>query len=100
MIYTIEEITDRLSSVFEQNGVTKAVLFGSYAKGTATEESDVDIMIDTEPSVRGWDFYGIYEYVIEALGKEVDLVKSKLIKPEDKINTEVSRSGRVIYERN
>jgi predicted nucleotidyltransferase len=50
MVYTITEITDRLTPVFEQNGVTKAILFGSYAKGTATEESDVDIVVALNPT--------------------------------------------------
>jgi predicted nucleotidyltransferase len=99
MVYTINEITDRLTPVFEQNGVTKAILFGSYAKGTATEESDVDLVIETEPYVRGLKFYGILGNIMDALEKQVDLVSSTSIIPNGEVDLEVAQSGKVIYER-
>jgi len=37
-IYSSSELRSRLSPVFDQYGVKRAVLFGSYAKGTADEE--------------------------------------------------------------
>ena len=40
-IYDIAEIKRRLEPVFQVNGVKSAVLFGSYAKGDATENSDM-----------------------------------------------------------
>lgn len=46
MIYTIEQIKDKCRKVFEkQNFVKEAYLFGSYARGEATENSDIDFMI-------------------------------------------------------
>jgi len=46
MLYTIEEIQNKLYPVFENEGVISAILFGSYAKGDATEESDIDIELN------------------------------------------------------
>ena len=42
-IYSLSELKSILDPVFSEHGVRKAVLFGSYAKGTATEHSDVAI---------------------------------------------------------
>jgi predicted nucleotidyltransferase len=99
MVYNVEEITQRLVPVFEQNGITKAVLFGSYAKGTATDDSDIDIVIETQQKVIGIDFFGILEDVVVSLEKKVDLILRQSIKPNSKVDMEISQTGRVIYER-
>ena len=96
---TIEEITQKLKPVFEANGVTKAILFGSYANGTATEDSDLDIVVETEPHVRGWDFFGIIEDVRQCLEKEIDMIASRDIVSGSKVDMEVRQKGMVIYER-
>ena len=96
---TIEEITQKLKPVFEANGVTKAILFGSYADGTATEDSDLDIVVETEPHVRGWDFFGIIEDVRQCLEKEIDMIASRDIVSGSKVDMEVTQKGMVIYER-
>jgi len=45
IIYPIDEIKARLQPIFAATPVYRAILFGSYAKGTATGESDIDIVI-------------------------------------------------------
>ena len=45
--YTIDEIKSRLKPIFDDEPVYRAVLFGSYATGTATEDSDVDVVLDS-----------------------------------------------------
>jgi predicted nucleotidyltransferase len=96
---TIEEITQKLTPVFEQNGVTKEILFGSYATGTATEDSDIDIVVETEPHIRGLKFFGILGSVIDELDKEVDLIPRQDIIPNGRIDIEILKTGRVIYEK-
>ena len=71
-IYTLPEIQSLLAPVFARHGVRRAVLFGSYAKGSATERSDVDILVDS--GLRGLAFYGLLENVVSALGLPVDLI--------------------------
>jgi predicted nucleotidyltransferase len=99
MVYSIEDITVKLTPIFEQNGVTKAILFGSYATGEATEDSDVDIVVETDPSVRGLKFYGILGDMIEILNKEVDMLPRQDIVPNGRVDLEVVNKGIVIYER-
>ena len=42
----IEEILKTIETVYPKYGIKKATLFGSYAHGTAKEDSDVDILIE------------------------------------------------------
>ena len=47
MIYTIEEIKYRIAPVIEKYRIPAMYLFGSYARGEAAEESDIDFLVDT-----------------------------------------------------
>ena len=96
---TIEEITQKLKPVFEANGVTKAILFGSYAKGCATEDSDVDLVIETEPHVRGLRIFGIFGDIADTLNIDTDVFHRQDIKPGGKTDLEVAETGLVIYEK-
>ena len=54
MIYSIEQIKERIEPVALKYGLPAVYLFGSNAKGEATEDSDVDILIDrTGTALRG-----------------------------------------------
>ena len=47
-IYTVPELQSVLSPIFRANGVRKATLFGSYAKGVATARSDVCLLYTSD----------------------------------------------------
>ena len=98
-MYTIEEIQHKLSPIFEEEGVIRAVLFGSYAKGEATEESDIDIaaLVDDEMSIL--NFCNIADRVINELGRNVDFLYADDIIPGGKIDRELKRDGVLLYER-
>ena len=99
MLYTIEEIQSILYPVFEREGVIRAILFGSYAKGDATEGSDIDIaaLVDDEMSIL--NFCNIADKVINKLGKNVDFIYADDIIPGGKIDIELKRDGVLLYER-
>ena len=48
MIYTVEEIRRRITPVAVRYRLKAVYLFGSYARGEATDESDLELLIDTE----------------------------------------------------
>lgn len=74
MIYSIEEITEKIRPVAKRHNLKGVWLFGSYARGDATEESDVDLLF--EPIGKHGLFWlsGLYSELSDALQKEIDLV--------------------------
>jgi len=48
-------------------------LFGSVARGDATQDSDVDILVDLEKPL-GWEIVDLREFLRDLLGRKVDLV--------------------------
>lgn len=94
-IYTPSQIQMILRPVFTDYKIKKAILFGSYAKGFAREQSDIDILVDS--GLRGLAFFGLLEDVVTSLGKEVDLLDVSQLASDSPISEEIQRSGVVIY---
>ena len=94
-IYTLAELKNTLNPIFEQFGVKKAVLFGSYAKGLATSRSDVDLFVDS--GLRGLAFFGLLDGVASALDVPVDLIDASQVDKGSLIEQEIGRSGVQIY---
>ncbi len=57
-VYTVSEIKKILHPVFAKHGVKSAIFFGSYAKGKATPESDIDLLVDSD--LRGLKFMTLF----------------------------------------
>ena len=68
----VSAIQTILSPVFDSYDISRAVLFGSVAKGTATDNSDLDLMVDSK--LRGLKFVGFMEAVRQAVGMPVDIL--------------------------
>lgn len=60
--------------------VKKLALFGSYARGEQRGDSDVDILVEVDPSI-GLDFVSLAERIEELLGLPVELISRGAIKP-------------------
>jgi predicted nucleotidyltransferase len=83
-------MTDReqiLHSLHEQREVLnrrypirRLALFRSWARGDAREDSDVDVLVDVDPSI-GMGFIELAEELERALGRHVDLVSRRAIRP-------------------
>jgi uncharacterized protein len=60
--------------------IRRLALFGSWARGEAREDSDVDVLVDIDPSI-GLRFVDLGDELEKALGRRVDLVSRRAIKP-------------------
>lgn len=94
-IYTPLQIQTILQPVFSNYKVKKAILFGSYAKGTAQKYSDVDILVDS--GLRGLSFFGLLEDIVTSLEKNVDLLDVSQLTLDSQVGEEIKKSGVVIY---
>ena len=73
-IYTIDEIKSIIAPIAEEYNLPAVYLFGSYARGEATEKSDIDLCVDAS-NIKGLMPLGSLYYDLEhALGKELDLI--------------------------
>lgn len=80
MIYEREEIARRIAPVARQYGVRRVFLFGSYARGEARHDSDIDLLVDDENVPGGlFKWSGMWADFEEALGKEIDMVALKVL---------------------
>ena len=80
---TIDEIKSAVSKVGQKYGIKSAYLFGSYAKETATDNSDVDLIIDDGGNIKslvGLSGFRL-ELVDELGGVDVDVLTVDGMKP-------------------
>jgi len=73
-IYTIDEIKALLNPIFKANDVIKSILFGSYARGEATAESDVDLITYVKDSMSIFKFAEMSGDVEDILDKKIDFL--------------------------
>lgn len=76
--------------ILKANGVKKAAVFGSFARGDANENSDVDILVKYSEGTSLFDVVRLKSQLEEAIGREVDLVSYDFIDKyiKDKIMSE------------
>lgn len=98
-IYSIDEIRNILNQVLSNFAVEKAILFGSYAKNKQTENSDIDLIIDSKGKLLNINFYGLLEELVEKFNTKIDLIEISEMKKESDIDKIIKKEGIVIYER-
>jgi|SRR3989339_57685 len=81
----IEQIKKKILPVLKKFNVTKAGIFGSYARGEQKKKSDVDILVKTE-GMGLLEFIGLKIELEKAIKRKVDLVEYEEIRHEIKQN--------------
>ena len=97
MIYSIEEIKQKAIPLAQKYGVDSMSLFGSYARGEAREDSDLDFLIN-RGNIKGLlDYMGFIEDLKEIFNCHVDVVSTGI---EDKTFLATIKKDEVlIYEK-
>ena len=97
-LLTIDYIKDKVAVLFANeyaDQIDFCYLFGSYAKGTANEKSDVDLYISS--SLTGLRFVGLIEKLRQTLHKRVDLIRSSELNNNVELANEIMKGGIKIY---
>ena len=72
---SIEDIKNKINPILKRNGVKKAAIFGSYARGDQTQNSDIDILIKYKHDDKSYfDLVGLQFELEKKLKKKVDLL--------------------------
>lgn len=72
-VYTTKEISDRISPVAKKYDIARVYVFGSYARGEADENSDIDFYVEFSGNM-GLKFCSFYSDMEESVGKSVDII--------------------------
>ena len=94
-ILTVQQIKDICSDIFANYEIEYCYLFGSYAKGKATELSDVDLLISTP--ISGIRFFDLVESIREGLKKKVDVLSCEQLNNNPELINEILKDGVKIY---
>lgn len=92
---TLEDIKQTLAQskplLWENYHITKVGIFGSYARGEQTEQSDVDVLIDYEQAPTLFKLVELRNYLSELMEMKVDVVTKNGLKPRirDRVLSEV-----------
>lgn len=101
MIYTLDEIRKRILPVIEKYSIPAMYLFGSYARGEATEESDLDFLVDTTGTnlTSLLSLGALYCDLEEVFQKNIDLITVRSVMQNAETESERSFRDTVIRER-
>ena len=73
-VLTLEQIKETIKPVMDRHSIKEVYLFGSYSRGEANKNSDIDIYCDKRDVDTLWKQSAFRNELEKALGKEVDLV--------------------------
>lgn len=78
---TIAAIKKQALPILKSQGVLKAAIFGSFARGDNKKNSDVDFLVKMKKTASLFDLGGLQMDLQEKLGKKVDIVEYCCIHP-------------------
>lgn len=102
-IYTTQEIAEKVTPIAKEYGIDKVYIFGSYARGEATEESDIDFYVEFSKPL-GLKFCSFFADVEESVGKSIDIItKDGLFNPvtinaNEQLIRRITEERKCIYE--
>ncbi len=78
LLQRLHEVRDEIKA----RGVKKLGIFGSFARGSANEESDVDLLVQFKPRQKSFDnFMGLSFFLEDVLQRSVELITTEAVSP-------------------
>ena len=96
---TVDEIRTIITPPVEPFPIVRVILFGSYAGGEATEESDVDLILDSKGTIDSWVFFGLIGKIAKNMPIKADVFELDEVKKPSEMFDNISNEGVIIYER-
>jgi len=94
---TVKTIKKKITPILKRQGVIKAAVFGSFARGEERKNSDVDFLMEIAKNKTFFDLAGLKIEMEDKLGRKVDIVEYEAINP--LIKKEVLKEQKKIYEK-
>jgi len=92
---TIQEIQEKSVPIFDRSGVEFAGVFGSFARGDAQSDSDVDVLVRFKKQKGLLDFFALQDALEDSFGRSVDLATERALDP--RLKESILKELRPIY---
>ena len=94
---TIQDLGNKIIPTLKREGVVKAAIFGSYARGEANKGSDIDILVEYRGRKDLLEFVGLKQNLEDLLDRKVDLLTYDSIHP--LLKDGILKEQKIIYEK-
>ena len=95
---SIAEIKVAIEPVLKKYPIEKVVLFGSYARGVATDTSDIDLVVESDGKMHSSNIFTLGGDLLMALPVRVDVYDILEINETSALYNRIKEEGVVIYE--
>lgn len=96
-VLELQDIAAEIFKITETYGIIKAGVFGSYARGEANSESDVDLLLEFNGVIGLMELGNLKIDLEEALGKKIDILQFCAINP--LIRDHILQEVKIIYDK-
>ena len=98
-MYLSQQQLAQINNFFQDKPVKKVYLFGSYADGDATAESDIDLLIESQKDFDYLQFRMDVDYLSNQLNKKIDIVSLNALNPNRMFTKYVLEQKVMLYEK-
>ena len=98
-VISLNEVLDMIMPIIEPSPIRRVIVFGSYAKGTALQNSDIDLVIDSAGELDGIEFFIYADKLASALPLKSDIYELIEIKKPSSLYNRIMEEGVVIFDR-
>jgi uncharacterized protein len=98
-MYLSQQQLAQINTFFRDKPVKKVYLFGSYADGDATEESDIDLLIESQKDFDYLQFRLEVDGLSNQLKKKIDIVSINALRPDRYFTKNVLEQKVMLYEK-
>jgi predicted nucleotidyltransferase len=95
---SIEEIKSYIIPVIEKYPVERVILFGSYARGDASDTSDVDLIVESHGHLHNRKIFALGGELLDVLPVRVDVYDILEIANPSAMYENIQKEGVVIYD--
>jgi predicted nucleotidyltransferase len=95
---TIDDIKSYITPVIKKYPVEKVILIGSYARGDATDSSDVDLIVDSGGHLHNRKIFALGGELLDVLPVRTDVYDVSEIPNQSKMYESILTDGVTIYE--
>ena len=97
-VITLDEIKELVTPVMKQFPVKTLILYGSYARNEAQEESDIDLVVDSNDELLGWGLCSLLGELAEVLPKSFHCYEKSMVINSGELFNNIQRDGIILYE--